>query len=75
MGMPTELLTEKEAADLLGLKPKTLARWRWQGKGPIFRKIGRKPRYARHDLEDYIATSARRSTSDPGPEERSRSAA
>ena len=73
--MATKLLTDKEAAELLGLKPKTLARWRWQGKGPIFRKIGRKPLYALEDLEAYIAASARRSTSDPGPKEAARSAA
>ena len=73
--MATELLTAKEAAGLLGLKPKTLARWRWEGKGPIYRKIGRKPLYARQDLEEFIASAARRSTSDPGPGEPSRSAA
>ena len=73
--MATELLTEAEVAELLGVRPKTLARWRWRGEGPRFRKIGRKVRYARSDLEEYVASSARRSTSDPGPAERSRSAA
>lgn len=73
--MATELLTEAEVAELLGVRPKTLARWRWQGQGPIFRKIGRKPLYALEDVEAYIAASARRSTSDPGPAERSRPAA
>jgi excisionase family DNA binding protein len=73
--MATELLTDVEAAEFLGLKPKTLARWRWKGKGPVYRKIGRKIRYARSDLEDYVGSSARRSTSDPGPAERSRPAA
>lgn len=73
--MATELLTDVEAAELLGLSRKTLARWRWKGKGPVFRKIGRKVRYARNDLEDYIARSARCSTSDPGPEAPTRSAA
>jgi predicted DNA-binding transcriptional regulator AlpA len=73
--MATELLTALEVAQLLGLKPKTLARWRWKGKGPVFRKIGRKIRYARNDIEEYIASSARRSTSDPGPDERARPAA
>ena len=65
--MPTQLLTEDETADLLGLKRKTLARWRWQGKGPAFRKIGRKVRYAHHDLEEYLSQASRRSTTDPGP--------
>ena len=73
--MSTQLLTDVEAADFLGLKPKTLARWRWKGQGPVFRKVGRKVRYARNDLEEYIASSARRSTTDPGPDERARPAA
>jgi excisionase family DNA binding protein len=73
--MATELLTEAEVAELLGVRPKTLARWRWKGVGPLHRKIGREVRYARSDLEDYIASSGRRSTSDPGRAERSRPAA
>ena len=73
--MLPELLTEKEVAEHLGLRPKTLARWRWKGQGPRFRKVGRKVRYAREDLDEYIAGCARRSTSDPGPEEPTRSAA
>jgi predicted site-specific integrase-resolvase len=70
--MATKLLTEAETAELLRLKPKTLARWRWEGKGPIHRKNGRKPLYALEDVEAYIAACARKSTSDPGPGERSR---
>jgi excisionase family DNA binding protein len=50
--MATELLTEAEVAELLGVRPKTLARWRWKGNGPVHRKIGRKVRYARNDVED-----------------------
>jgi predicted DNA-binding transcriptional regulator AlpA len=73
--MATELLTDAEVAELIGVKPKTLARWRWKGQGPVFRKIGRKVRYARSDIEAYIAGSARRSTSDPGPDEHARRAA
>jgi excisionase family DNA binding protein len=70
--MATKLLTASEVAELLGVKPKTLARWRWKGTGPLHRKIGRKPLYALEDVEAYIAASARRSTSDPGPAARSR---
>lgn len=74
--MATELLTEAEAAERLGVRPKTLARWRWKGGiGPDHRKIGRKVRYALSDVEEYLAATRRRSTSDPGPGERSRSAA
>lgn len=62
----TQLLTQSEAAELLRLKPKTLARWRWDGKGPIYRKIGGAVRYAVQDLENYVEDSCRTSTSDPG---------
>ena len=56
--MAIELLTNRKAAELLGLSRKTLARWRWKGKGPAFRKIGRRVRYARQDLEEFIASSS-----------------
>ena len=63
----TQLLTESEAAGLLRLKPKTLARWRWAGTGPIYRKIGGAIRYAVTDLERYLEEATRQSTSQSGP--------
>jgi predicted site-specific integrase-resolvase len=60
------LVPETLAARLLGLSVKTLRRWRWAGKGPAFRKIGRAVRYANSDLEAYIVEARRTSTSDPG---------
>lgn len=49
------LLRETQAADYLGLAPKTLARWRWAGKGPTFRKLGAAVRYTVPDLDAFIA--------------------
>lgn len=46
-------LNEREAADYLRLSPKTLTRWRWAGRGPVFRKFGRAVRYAVVDLEAF----------------------
>jgi len=63
----TQLLTESEAAEFLRLKPKTLARWRWAGTGPIYRKIGGAIRYSDTDLQVFVEASTRHSTSDPGP--------
>ena len=40
-----ELLTTREAAERLGLSPRTLERYRVTGEGPRFRKIGRWVRY------------------------------
>ncbi|HAU28676.1 MAG TPA: DNA-binding protein [Rhodospirillaceae bacterium] len=45
------LLTEKEAAQLLGLSIRTLQAWRYRKEGPPFIKMsGRAIRYQRSDL-------------------------
>lgn len=59
----TKLLTTAQAAEILGLKPNTLEIWRLQGKGPIFRKIGKFARYTESDLQAFIEGAARTSTS------------
>ncbi len=41
---PEELLTEAQAAALLGMRPATLCVWRCRGYGPAFLRIGRKRR-------------------------------
>lgn len=50
----TDLLKEHEAASYLKLKPVTLARWRWAGKGPNYYKVGGAVRYKRADLEAFV---------------------
>ena len=62
------LLTESEAAHELMLRPATLRRWRWSGKGPTHRKIGGAVRYHPDDLTTFIDSSARQSTSAHGTE-------
>lgn len=52
-----DLLDEQSAAQTLRLKPKTLSRWRWEGKGPAYHKIGAAVRYRRDDLEDFISAN------------------
>jgi predicted DNA-binding transcriptional regulator AlpA len=56
-----------EAAEYLGLSPSTLAKMRLRGDGPPFIKAG--PRvvvYDIVDLESWLATRKRLSTSDRG---------
>ncbi len=66
-GTPIEkLLTQQEVAEIFSLEPKTLARWRWEGKGPIYRKIGGAVRYAVSDLEKFIKEATHHSTSQEG---------
>lgn len=62
------LLTEEQAARILGVSKKTLRNWRWQGGcGPAFTRIGRRMiRYRYSDLLAFIAAGMRRSTSDMG---------
>jgi hypothetical protein len=59
-------LTEGMVAIMLGCSVHALRRWRWNGEGPRFYKIGRNVRYRPCDLDDFIAERARRSTSDQG---------
>ena len=66
--MSNHLLKEAEAAERLCVAVATLRRWRWSGKGPVFRKIGSAVRYAEADLRDFADSARRTSTSDPGPE-------
>jgi hypothetical protein len=53
--MAKNLINEKAAAELLGLSPKTLQRWRWLNKGPRFAKFGGggAVRYSIRDLEEF----------------------
>jgi excisionase family DNA binding protein len=57
------LYTTKQAAELLGLSHITLEIWRFQGKGPLYRKLGRSVRYAENDLNDFINQGLRSNTS------------
>lgn len=64
IGMITmKILTNVETAELLGLKPNTLERWRLQGRGPTFRKLGRAVRYVEADVLAWLDAQSRRSTS------------
>jgi predicted DNA-binding transcriptional regulator AlpA len=53
------LLTDEEAAPLLGLKPMTLATLRSQGRGPKYYKDGRLVRYTPRLIREYLETRLR----------------
>lgn len=46
------------------IPPRTLQRWRQEGTGPAFLKIGRLIRYRQRDLDDFLDRSVRASTSE-----------
>ena len=68
MSTSSRLLTTTQAADLLGLSPRTLESLRLRGGGPRFAKLPHAVRYRPEDLAEWIEAGLRTSTSDPGPE-------
>jgi hypothetical protein len=61
--MPTDpdaLLTENEAAELLGLSARTLQAWRTAKCGPPYTKLGRAIRYVRRWLIEWYDAKARK---------------
>ena len=52
------LLTEEQAAKMLGLSPLTLKKWRRTSRGPRYYRLGSAVRYNREDLEAYALASA-----------------
>lgn len=57
------ILDTPDAADLLGVSPRTLEDWRWRGIGPPFYKLGRRiVRYRATDLETFAFQSKRQNT-------------
>ncbi len=69
MHLLTPLKTPKEAANLLRVSERWLARGRCEGFGPAFTAIGhRTVRYTEEALVAWIASHNRKSTSDDGGE-------
>jgi predicted site-specific integrase-resolvase len=56
------LITEGEAAGILRVSLTSLRRWRRQGCGPVYRKLGRTVRYRPDDLSHFVASARRIST-------------
>lgn len=56
------------AAHHIGLSVSTLNKLRVFGGGPVFLKLGRRVAYDVADLDAWLATKRRRSTSDAGGE-------
>jgi predicted DNA-binding transcriptional regulator AlpA len=63
-----ELMTEEQAAAVLGWSKRTLQRRRWAGQPPAYVKLGGAAvRYRRRVLEAFIAAGERSSTSSEVP--------
>lgn len=59
---PKAKATPADVANYLRVDEKTLAQWRWQGKGPRYAKLGRGRaapiRYDWADVDSWLATQA-----------------
>ncbi len=61
-----KLYSQQEAAPILGKSIAWFERSRWAGDGPRYCKLGRSVRYLGSDLNDWIASRIRHSTSENG---------
>ena len=53
MSSPEPMGTPAEVAGVLRVSVKTLANWRWLGKGPAWTKAGHSVRYEWADVREY----------------------
>lgn len=60
------LLTEYAVSEITGFKVATLRKRRWQGLPPRFLKVGSKVMYDLDDIQNYLKSCIRNSTSDQG---------
>jgi predicted DNA-binding transcriptional regulator AlpA len=61
-----KFLTQNELAEMWGVSPNTLRKWRWEGKGPRFVKLGTRVVYRQTDIFAFTDQGLRNSTSDAG---------
>lgn len=52
--MIDDLLSPNEAARILGVTEAALSRFRYEGRGPAFVRVGKLVRYSREDLMAWI---------------------
>ncbi|MBK5278530.1 MAG: helix-turn-helix domain-containing protein [Bacteroidia bacterium] len=60
----SKTMRTKEAAAYLNVEPSTLEQWRWNGRGPVYCRVGRICVYRQADLETYLDEHAYRSTTE-----------
>ena len=65
LASPDDFLTEAEAASYLRVSRRSLQRWRYEGGGPAFHRLGpRRLAYRRKDLDDWATAGRAFSTSE-----------
>jgi hypothetical protein len=66
------LFTDDEVAEKIRRPKNWLAKLRCRGEGPTFLKVGRSIRYRWQDVEAWLESQARQSTSEPAEAGRAR---
>lgn len=56
--LPPQWLTAEQLAIYLSVSSETLKYWRAHARGPRYHKIGRRVRYAKADVDSWVATCA-----------------
>lgn len=56
--LPPQWLTAEQLAIYLSVSAETLKYWRAHARGPRYHKIGRRVRYAKADVDSWVATCA-----------------
>ncbi len=51
----SDLMKEREVADLLRISRQTLSKWRSEEKGPAFIQVGGSIRYSREAVDQWLA--------------------
>ena len=59
---PDRLVLPAELAEEIVVPERTLAQWRYLGKGPAFIKVGKHVRYRRSDVEAWLDSQTRGGT-------------
>ncbi len=61
-----DVLSDRESHDFLRLRYGTLPRWRMEGRGPAWSRLGRRVVYLRSDLLAFLAANRVEPTTRPG---------
>lgn len=56
-------LTQDDVAAMWNISTNTLRKWRWEGKGPKFVKLGARVVYRESDVLEYASSNIKSSTS------------
>ena len=56
--LPDGRMTRRDAAKYLGLREKTLAMWKMEGKGPACFRVGGRAFYFKDDLDVFVRGEA-----------------